>query len=147
MDLIDTTFAKIHNIYKDYFWQEKPYEKSVDEFYELKTKIQTILKIYSDESIPLELQVKPANDGYYYLRNLKDNKDYDLETYAAKFTKLCYPDIECVCKAIDTQDYYLLDECGNYDYINTEEWSIILTDPEEYRRKVLNNEFVKFKKL
>lgn len=59
MDLIDTTFAKIHNIYKDYFWQEKPYEKSVDEFYELKTKIQTILKIYSDESIPLELQVKP----------------------------------------------------------------------------------------
>lgn len=95
----------------------------------------------------VELPVKPASGGYYYLRNLKDNKDYDLETYAAKFTKLCYPDIECVCKAIDTQDYYLLDECGNYDYINTEEWSIILTDPEEYRRKVLNNEFVKFKKL
>lgn len=106
-----------------------------------------ILNNFTPKVSRVELPVKPANDGYYYLRNLKDNKDYDLETYAAKFTKLCYPDIECVCKAIDTQDYYLLDECGNYDYINTEEWSIILTDPEEYRRKVLNNEFVKFKKL
>lgn len=78
MDLIDTMFAKIHNIYKDYFWQGKPYEKSIDEFYELKTKIQMILKIYSDESIPLELQVMPLQIKEKIVKRMTERLDnYD----------------------------------------------------------------------
>lgn len=78
----------------------------------------------------------------YYLKNKDDNKEYTLDTYARMFSNIVYSDIECIAKHIDGDAYYILDECGNYDFIDNTKWEIVFTDEKSYRQKILNKELL-----
>jgi hypothetical protein len=44
---------------------------------------------------------------------------------ARKGSKIVYCDIECVLVDHDTGCAYILDECGNWDYIDTKKYKIV----------------------
>ena len=76
---------------------------------------------------------------FYILKNIKSGDIYSLEKYAMLFAKLCWSDIEGLFKNLeDENDIYLLDECGNCEWVNTQEWAPVGIDEKEYRDLVLN---------
>ena len=60
---------------------------------------------------------------------LRTGKKLTKEELAIKLYKegqhIIYCDIECIAKAIDEELYYLIDECGQYAWIDTERFKIV----------------------
>ncbi len=76
---------------------------------------------------------------FYVLKNIKSGEIYSLEKYAMLFTKLCWSDMQGLFINLeDENDIYLLDACGNCEWVNTQEWTPVRIDEKEYRDLVLN---------
>lgn len=87
--------------------------------------------------------VKEVIDSYVirdtehpYLRILETGEEWTLGKYASRFTKLVYTDLEDICKSMTDNMYYLLDECGNWEYLNPEKVEILKTKDINYIKKI-----------
>jgi hypothetical protein len=57
--------------------------------------------------------------------NAEEINLYDLALKMAKEgSPIIYCDIECILKDKDTGVVYILDECGNWDYVDTERYEV-----------------------
>jgi hypothetical protein len=57
------------------------------------------------------------------LKNKETEKEYPIDEFMYKFTKLVYTSFETILK--DEECTYILDSCGNWEYLNTDIWEVI----------------------
>jgi hypothetical protein len=57
------------------------------------------------------------------IKNKDTEEIFSIEDYMRFFTKLCYDSFETIFT--EEECTYILDGCGNWEYINTAIWKII----------------------
>jgi len=110
---------------------------------EVHAQIQILLFLLSDD---VEDSYVIRDTEHPYLKIKETGEEWTLGKYASRFTKLVYTDIEDICISMTDNMYYLLDECGNWEYLNPEKVEILKTKDINYIKKIDKELKKKYKK-